>query len=308
MNEWIAQYIRKIKTKSNPTVSMPIFEQVAILGPGLLGASLATAVRERKICERIVVWGRKEERLESCRAKPWCDFADRDLQKILFGSDLIVCCTPVDSIREMVGEIMPRTVKDVLVTDVGSVKESICREAREASTEESGTFVGSHPMAGSEKSGMEFASADLFLGRTCILTPDEDCPDEEVKRLTEFWGLLGMKIQVESPCRHDEIVANVSHLPHFLASSLGQYLSKRPKEWMEASGQGLRDTTRIAQGDAGLWLEIMKANQSKLSDSLDHWTKSLEEAKEFLRKGEWENLEKFLADGAHLRKSLGSGK
>ena len=78
MNEWIAQYIRKIKTKSNPTVSMPIFEQVAILGPGLLGASLAMAVRERKICERIVVWGRKEERLESCRSKPWCDFADRD--------------------------------------------------------------------------------------------------------------------------------------------------------------------------------------------------------------------------------------
>ena len=77
---------------------------------------------------------------------------------------------------------------------------------------------------------------------------------------------------------------------------------------MEASGQGLRDTTRIAQGDAGLWLEIMKANQSKLIDSLDHWSKSLEEAKEFLRKGEWENLEKFLADGAHLRKSLGSGK
>ena len=287
---------------------MPIFEQVAILGPGLLGASLAMAVRERQICERIFIWGRKEQRLENCRAMEWCDFADRDLEKVLAGSDLIVCCTPVESIQEMLREMMPKTGKDILVTDVGSVKESICTEAKQASNEESGTFIGSHPMAGSEKSGMEFASGDLFAERTCILTPMEDCPPDRTAKLVEFWELLGMQTLIESPQTHDKIVANVSHLPHLLASSLARYLSQCSKGWMAASGQGLRDTTRVAEGDSGLWLEIMKANQSKLSESLDQWMKSLEEAKEFLRQGDWENLEKFLSEAADWRESLGSGK
>ena len=281
-----------------------MFPQVTIVGPGLLGASLAMALRRRKVCDRIVIWARNAERIEECMGKEWCDHAEENLAKAVSGSSVVVVCTSVASISPLVSSIMPDTREGMIVTDVGSVKEPICASAVESAKGASGAFVGSHPMAGSEKSGMDHAKADMFEGKPCIITPQDDTPEAATQAVRAFWEKLGMKVYSMNPAEHDRSVAHLSHLPHLVSSSLAHCLNGIPEEWKKLAGRGLMDTTRIAEGDPGLWEQIMAMNKSHLLDSVSELENSLKLARERLENGSGDEVREFLETGSLFRKSL----
>lgn len=279
-----------------------VLQQMCILAPGLLGASLGQAVRGRGLARRLHVWARREETRQACRAQGWADAVFADPVEAAQGCDWVVVCTPVSQIALLAGEVAPALPSGALITDVGSTKGRICAEAAEQMP--SGVhFVGSHPMAGSEKSGLEHADVRLFEGRTCFVTPVEG-QAALAARVETFWQALGMRVLVTTPEVHDRIVAEISHLPHVLASVLSARLASREGPWQAASGQGLRDTTRIAAGDPGLWREILEHNRAEVSQALRGFLDDLGEFERALSRGDFPAVEKLLAQGKAFRDAL----
>lgn len=259
-----------------------MFQQITILGPGLLGASLAMAVKERGLTTRVVTWSRRPETRAKCLNQSWCDAVLETPEEAVAGSDLVVICTPVQTIVPLLAQIRPALAADALVTDVGSTKSLICREARSALEGHSATFLGAHPMAGSEQAGMEHAQADLFEDAACILTPLDDASTGAIAKLNAFWDALGMTVTTVSPEKHDEIVAHVSHLPHLLASTLCGYLATQDNTWRNLAGGGLRDTTRVASGDPQLWKQILEQNSDEVLRAIDGFEQQLQQLKSAL--------------------------
>ena len=256
-----------------------MFQQITILGPGLLGASLAMAVKERGLAARVVTWSRRPESRAKCLNQSWCDAVFDSPEKAVVGSDLVVICTPVQTIVPLLVQIRPALDAEALITDVGSTKSLICREARSALEGHSATFLGAHPMAGSEQAGMEHAQSDLFENAACILTPLDDASAEAIAQLSAFWDALGMTVSTVSPEKHDEIVAHVSHLPHLLASTLCGYLAAQDDTWRTLAGGGLRDTTRIASGDPQLWKQILEQNSDEVVRAIEGFEQQLHHLK-----------------------------
>ena len=280
-----------------------MFEQLTILAPGLLGASLGMAARHYSLASGIRVWARRAESRQACEAADWCDRAFADAKASVEGSDLVIVCTPVDHIAPMVREIASSLRAGALVTDVGSTKSRICRLCSHYMPEGS-RFIGSHPMAGSEKSGMEHARPELFRHRACLVTPLENEDPEAADRLVLFWRSLGMEVTSVSPEKHDEIVANISHLPHLLASLLCLYLNRKPDAWQAFSGNGLRDTTRIAAGNSEIWRSIFEENKEELLRALDGFEKELTLMRSHLHNGEWAQVRHLLDLGKAYREGL----
>ena len=281
-----------------------MFKQITILGSGLLGASLAMAIHKGKVAKRIKVWARRKETLKDCASKAWCHTVEENIEKSVQGSDLVIICTPVDTIVEIIRKIGPHLEEESIVTDVGSVKNEICKDGIKALIDSKGYFIGSHPMAGSEKSGMEYAHEDLIKGKSCIITPFKETKLEFVQRLADFWKALHMDVHQFSPDEHDKAAAYFSHLPHLLASSLSRHLESQPSNWKQISGNGLRDTTRIAEGDPQLWVQILQMNKDKLLSALEDWETSLSEVKKIIKNDNRDDLYEFLTKGSNFRKEL----
>jgi len=281
-----------------------VFDQLTILGPGLLGASLAMAAKDRGLAKRVVAWSRRGETRARCLDQPWCDAVEDTARGAAKGSDFVVLCTPVKTIAPLVQEIRPVLAENALVTDVGSTKSLICRTCRSHLDGHTAQFIGSHPMAGSEKTGMAHAREDLFERAACLITPLDDADESAIARLIAFWEGLGMIVHGVSPERHDEIVAHVSHLPHFLASALCSYLSTRDGDWQNFAGGGLRDSTRIASGDPALWQQIFSQNREELIRALDGFETELQKLKAALLNGAELNATAILERGKAYRDRL----
>ncbi len=281
-----------------------MFEQITILGPGLLGASLAMAVKNRGLAGRVVAWSRRPETRAKCLDQPWCDSVEEAAEAAVRGSDLVVVCTPVQTIAPLVEQIRPGLAEHALVTDVGSTKSLICRRCGSLLADGPARFIGSHPMAGSEQTGMEHARADLFERAACLVTPLDDAPDTAIARLLEFWKALGMLVHTVSPETHDEIVAHVSHLPHLLASTLCAYLATRDPDWRNYAGGGLRDSTRIASGDPVLWQQIFGENREELIRALDGFEQELQRLKAALLNNDPLQVTAALEQGKQYRDRL----
>lgn len=252
-----------------------MFNRISIVAPGLLGASLALAAHDKKLARSISVYARREEAVETLKQKSWCDLATSDLDDACRDTDLIFLCAPVERIISLARELAPRLTGNPIVSDVGSVKGDIVRFCQQ-SLEGKARFVGSHPMAGSEKTGMVNATSSLFEGRCCFVTPSEQSDPEAVRQLIAFWEAVGSEVVTESPDNHDEIVAQVSHLPHLIASSLAAFLSSARPDAVRFCGNGLRDTTRIASGDPKLWTEIVSQNRQEILRALDAFQNELQ--------------------------------
>lgn len=261
-----------------------MFQQITILGPGLLGASLAMAVKQRGLAARVVAWARRSESRARCLKQHWCDAAPTAATAAVAGSDLIIFCTPVETIIPLLHEIRPALSNGALVTDVGSTKSLICREARCILKGHTASFLGAHPMAGSEQTGMEHAHAELFESAACILTPLEDSSSVVIAHIHAFWESLGMLVSTVSPEQHDEIVAHISHLPHLLASTLCAYLATQDDTWRTLAGGGLHDTTRIASGNPLLWKQILEQNRTEVLRAIDGFEQQLHQFKTALLK------------------------
>lgn len=248
--------------------------QLTILAPGLLGGSVARAAREHGAARRIVLWARRPESRLALRAQPWCDAAPDSPDEAVRDASLVVVAAPVDRIVPLIRQIAPALTPGALVTDVGSVKGEIARFATAALAPRA-HFVGSHPMAGSEKTGWEHGSAGLFAGRTCFVTPLPETDARALAVVAEFWHQLGAEVVTVGADQHDEIVAHISHLPQVIASTLCAFLARQNPAWRHHAGGGLRDTTRIAGSDPQLWRSILEQNRDEVLRALRQFQEEL---------------------------------
>ena len=253
---------------------MPALAQLTILAPGLLGGSVARAARARGAAQRIVVWARRPEARLKLREQPWCDAVADSPEDAVKGASLLVIAAPVDLIVLLAKQIAPYLSPGAIVTDVGSVKGEICRLGHEALGAER-HFVGSHPMAGSEKTGWEHGSEKLFEHRTCFVTPLHATDTHATESVVRFWHELGAEVVTVAPDAHDEIVANISHLPQVIASALAGSLARKTTAWRNYAGGGLRDTTRIAASDPKIWRAILEQNRDEVLRALSQFEDEL---------------------------------
>jgi prephenate dehydrogenase len=253
---------------------MPALDQLTILAPGLLGGSVARAARARGIARRIVLWARRPEARLKLREQPWCDAVADSPEEAAKTASLVVIAAPVDQIVPLVKQIAPQLSAGAIVTDVGSVKGEISRLGHEALGKHA-HFVGSHPMAGSEKTGWENSSEKLFERRTCFVTPLDQTAPSATETVVRFWHELGAEVVTVAPDAHDEIVAHISHLPQVLASTLCSFLALKNPAWRNHSGGGLRDTTRIAASDPTIWRAILEQNRDEVLRALNQFEDEL---------------------------------
>jgi prephenate dehydrogenase len=249
--------------------------RLAILGPGLLGGSIALAAR-RAGGFHVAAWARRAQALAEMEERDIADTLSANLSTVVKDADLIVLCVPIGAMGTLARQIAPMLQPHAIVTDVGSVKGPVVEELR-AIFAQAGRFVGSHPMAGSEQTGLAAARADLFDGAACIVTPHEGSNAEAVASVHAFWQALGGRVLELAPAKHDEIVALVSHFPHLLAATLVNVVGQENAAAFDFSGPGFRDTTRVASGPPKMWAEILHSNRAAIRTSTEAMIEKLRE-------------------------------
>jgi prephenate dehydrogenase len=216
------------------------------------------------------------------------------------GADLVILCTPVGVFSKLLESIAPSLEPKAVVTDVGSTKASVV-EAAGKLLPKSAHFVGSHPIAGSEKRGVEFARADLLRDALCIVTPDASTDLDALANVESFWRLLGMRTTRVSPAEHDRRLADVSHLPHAVAAAL---VAMQADDSFALAGKGFADTTRIAGGDGGLWRDIFMDNRENVLSSIERLRGHLDQFASALRAGDRDAVKTWLDAAAKRREEL----
>lgn len=276
------------------------FQKVAILGGGLLGGSLALAMRQRFPDHVVSLWARRAETVEQARARGITEATGR-MEEALDGADLIVLSTPVGAMATVLLSAQSAGLsRDALVTDVGSVKAAPHRLLHPLLARTGGRFIGSHPMAGSEQTGMGAADAGLFEGAACLLTDDDSVGAPWTDLLARFWEAMGCHISWLGASRHDALVARISHFPHMMAAATAKVALEDPVEG-KFGGGGLRDTTRVAGGDPAMWAEIVMENRDAMRAVLGQGIKEMSEMLAMLEAGDQEALRVWLAEAKDAR-------
>lgn len=272
------------------------FQKISIIGVGLLGGSLGLAARERQLAGRVEGWVRRPEAVPVCNERDVADLISTDLRAVIDGADLVVVCTPVESMRSTLEPVIDVLKPGAIVTDVGSVKRLAVADLEQLVQTKGAHFVGSHPMAGGERVGVTWSRADLFSLGVCALTPTTQTDADALSQVTEFWRALGMRTLHLTPEQHDELVARASHLPHLLATTLAGYVldPEFPGEQRDLCAGGFRDTTRIASGPVPMWRGILSANRDNLAKDLAAMEQRLAELRRVLDQNDGEQLERLL--------------
>ncbi len=265
------------------------FREIAILGPGLLGTSLALALQETA---HVRLWGRRPDSLAEARERGYSSLASNKLDDAVTGADLVIFCMPIDAMPAIARSVAPLISASSVVTDVGSVKAPVVAELEPIFGPE--RFLGSHPMAGSEQSGAAAARGDLFRGAVCILTPTEKTPDDLRQRVARFWENLSCEIHELTADLHDRRIALISHLPHLLAASLVNTVAGAEPDALRLAGQGFRDSTRIASGPPEMWRGILSGNKTHLLAALAALRDRIGEAEDMLNTDDDAGLRNFL--------------
>ncbi|MFQ5481838.1 MAG: prephenate dehydrogenase [Nitrospinaceae bacterium] len=282
------------------------YERMTIIGVGLLGGSLARAVRTRNLAASITGCGRQQKTLERARAAGVIDAWSLDIREAVRDADLVVLCSPVGSFIPRVREMKAALKPGCHVTDVGSVKGPLVAVV-ESLMPPGVHYVGSHPMAGGEKSGFAASYKELFENAKCWVTPTPGTDPEALEKVTGLWSALGMEVERIDPEEHDRIVAGVSHLPHVAAYALMNVVAavKTPgrEDVLEYSAGGLRDSTRLAAADPVMWRDICLFNRDQVLPLIDQYLKALGALRELIQQGDGERLEKtFAAANQHRRR------
>jgi prephenate dehydrogenase len=275
-------------------------KRLGILGVGLLGGSIGLAVRERITGCRIMGYGHREATLQKALALGALDEVYEDPRSAVRDADLVVLCTPVATLSPLLREIAGDLRTGAIVTDVGSTKRTLV-EFADRSIPEHAHFVGSHPMAGSEKRGIEFARADLFENAVCITTPTARTNPAALQGVESFWQTLGMRTTRLSPVEHDRLLSDVSHLPHAIAAAI---VSMQQAAALKLSGKGFADLTRIAAGDPVLWRDILLDNRDNVRHSIDRLIEELRRLSHSLEQGSGQDIQNWLEAAARRRRAL----
>ena len=278
---------------------------IAVLGLGLMGASLALALRKRGHTGRILGYARQEKTRARALESGLVDEVFDDPSDAVRNADLVVICVPIWSIAQLTGQIVGTLRPGAVVTDVGSTKSELLKKIGPLFCGSDACFVGSHPIAGSEKTGIDAGNPDLYEGRLTVVCPSESTPDEATQAVCALWKSAGSYVVDMSPDQHDTMLASTSHLPHMGAAALARsVVDGDPAAKADFCGTGFRDTTRVASGSADMWVDIIDTNRAALEAELDRFHEELRDLISILRSGKSEDIRKWLEEAAAARNRI----
>lgn len=276
---------------------MPLFNRVTVIGVGLIGGSLAKSIRKNCLSKKIVGFFRNRERSNRAIKEKIVDEGYLDLKRAVCGSDLIILALPINKIIGFMPKIKKITKNKILIIDAGSTKLKITETADKLKI----NFVGTHPLAGSEKRGMDSSSGDLFDNSTVLITPTKKTSKQALVKIKSFWKKLNANVITISAREHDKILARTSHLPHLVSFCL---INSIPKKYFKFAASSLKDTTRIALSDAKIWSDIFLSNRKELLNSLNSFRLQIKKFKQLITLSERKRFIRFLESSRNKREKI----
>ena len=285
--------------------------KIVIFGVGLIGGSVALALKKTGVAPKIVGVGRNIENLQTAINLGVIDEAEADIAKAVGDANLVLIATPVAQTQKILEAIIPHLSQSTVVTDAGSTKSDIAQYVMNASKQAKNPehflsqFVGGHPIAGAEKSGVTAAKEDLFIGKNVVLTPNEKTSLEAIKLVRELWQTTGANVSEMTAKTHDQIFAAVSHLPHLLAFTLVNNLANRPnaKQLFDFAASGFRDFTRIAGSSPEMWRDISLANKTALLSELEAYQAEISALQNLLKNEDSQGLQAMFEHASQARQA-----
>ena len=284
-----------------------MFKKICIIGCGLIGSSLARAVKKNNLAEKIVSSNRSDALNKKVIELKIVDDSSSDTKKMVEGSDLVIIATPLSSYENLISKIKNSLKIGVILTDVGSVKENIINLI-EKNIPESISWIASHPIAGTEESGPEAGFSELFQNRWCILTPSKKAKEKDINLLQTFWEKVGSKVDIMDAKQHDYILSITSHIPHLIAYNIVNtslnIQDEKKSTIVKYSAGGLRDFTRIAASNPIMWRDVFIQNKKNTSKMIDHFIKNLEDLKKAIENEDGKKLEQIFTKTKKIRKDI----
>lgn len=284
-----------------------MIERLAIIGVGLIGGSVALALKQAGAVRHVVGCGRGRANLDKALELGVIDAIAETPEAAVAGADIVLLALPVGAMADIFARIAGHLAATTLLTDAGSTKQDVVAAARAGLGERLGQFVPGHPIAGAEQSGVEAARADLYSHRQVILTPLDENPPASVERIRALWQATGARVARMNPETHDHVFAAVSHLPHLAAFALVDELAARDNAelYFDYAGSGFRDFTRIAASHPEMWRDIALANREPLQQELTAYIQALEQLRRRLAEADGSALEALFARASQARKAWG---
>lgn len=283
-----------------------MINEITIIGPGLIGASLGLAIKKKKIAKRIIGIDTNKSNLSYALKKGSIDLGFNKIDYRINNSDIFFLCTPVQSFIPIIESLIPFLKKDSIISDVGSVK-SIFKKNTINKIKKKSDLVPGHPIAGTEFSGAKNSKSDLFLNKWCILTP-EHCMPKNLKTIKKIWERIGMKVSVMSSSEHDKLMSLTSHLPHLIAFTIVgtafKFNQKEKNRLLNFSAGGFRDFTRIAASDPTMWRDIFITNKNNILNTLKEFTKDLEAFRKLIEFEDEKEIFNFIKKTKFVRKKI----
>lgn len=267
---------------------------LAILGLGLMGGSLGLGAKSHGVVDHVTAYARREESRRDALRLGIADAVFDNPSDAVRQADIVVLCTPVLTMPDLVQSIKADLPEGCIVTDVGSTKGFLADALGAILEESSSVFVGSHPMAGSEKAGLDAAYAELYEGARVIVTSSSENL-EATGKISTFWSEMGAEVSIMTPIEHDAVIGRTSHLPHLVAAALVNTIDRGDRDVAPLCGPGFLDTTRIAEGSELVWHDIVKTNAAAIRQELDLFSQEIDAMKALLDDQDFETLRSVLA-------------
>jgi cyclohexadieny/prephenate dehydrogenase len=284
-----------------------MFNKVCIIGCGLIGSSIARAIRKNHLSSKIVSSNRSDSVNKKVIELKIVDDSSSDTKKMAEGSDLIIIATPLSSYEDIISKIKNSLKSGTILTDVGSVKENIINLI-EKNVPANVSWISSHPIAGTEESGPEAGFSELFKNRWCILTPSKKAQEKDIKLLETFWKKIGSKVDIMEAKQHDYILSITSHMPHLIAYNIVNtslnIQDEKESVIVKYSAGGLRDFTRIAASNPIMWRDIFIQNKKNTSKMIDKFIEDLEDLKKAIENEDGKKLEEIFTKTKKIRKEI----
>ena len=284
-----------------------MFNKVCIIGCGLIGSSIARAIRKNHLSSKIVSSNRSDSVNKKVIELKIVDDSSSDTKKMAEGSDLIIIATPLSSYEDIISKIKNSLKSGTILTDVGSVKENIINLI-EKNVPANVSWISSHPIAGTEESGPEAGFSELFKNRWCILTPSKKAQEKDIKLLETFWKKIGSKVDIMEAKQHDYILSITSHMPHLIAYNIVNtslnIQDEKESVIVKYSAGGLRDFTRIAASNPIMWRDIFIQNKKNISKMIDKFIEDLEDLKKAIENEDGKKLEEIFTKTKKIRKEI----
>ena len=284
-----------------------MFRKVCIIGCGLIGSSIARAIKKKKLSNKIVSSNRSQITNKKVVKLKVVDDSSADIKKMVRGSDLVIIATPLSSYKNVIFKIKNSLKNEAILTDVGSVKKKAI-SLIEKNIPKNISWISSHPIAGTEESGPDSGFADLFKNRWCILTPSKQTKNKDIRLLERFWKKIGSRVDIMDAKQHDYILSITSHIPHLIAYNIVHTTlnvkKKKNRDVIKYSAGGLRDFTRIAASNPIMWRDIFIQNRANTSNMIDKFIENLKDLKKAIKNKNEKKLEKIFTKTKSIRKEI----